>query len=125
MRLVSEFFQQPFALQRRAAEVEIEAAALVAAVDELVRADVFDGDALAPLLRHFAAKLRGIDREFARRHRDELPSAFAIGSQDPAFELAAHVQPQLVARFGFRQDEEAAAGLGAGLGEFAVRSSRL
>ena len=33
MRFIAEFFQQPFALQRLAAEVEIEAAPLIAAVD--------------------------------------------------------------------------------------------
>src|SRR5690349_14161900 len=109
MRIVAELLEQPLALERFAAEVEIEAAALIAAVDQLVRADVFDGNALAPFLRDLAAKVGRVDREVAGRHRDQLPSTFAIRPQDPALELAAHVEPQLVAHFGFGQDEESSA----------------
>src|SRR5688500_352079 len=55
------------------------------------------------------------DREVAGGKGDEEVAAFAIGAQDPSFEFAAHLGPELVTGVAF--GEEAPAGLGVGFGE--------
>src|SRR5206468_2443509 len=111
MRLVARLFQHPLAGERPAVEVQIEAAALVAALDQLVGADIFYGYALAPLLRHLPSVIGRIDREIAGGHGDELLPTLPVRPQDPALESAAHVQPQLGAHLSFGDNEQSPAAL--------------
>src|SRR4051794_38119370 len=95
LRVLADLLQHPLALQRPSGEVEIEATSREAPFDHLVRADV-ERFLLAAIPRRLDAELPGVNG-------DELPAPFPIRTEDPAMELSADLEPQLV-RFRHREE---------------------